>query len=384
MDYQDIQWGEARSQFPIFKSKTYINSCSYGALSIDVESAFQSYLSDRHTTGSDWYNWVDQNEALRQEFSDLFGASVDEIAVTASASAGINSIASAMDFSGKRNKVILTELEFPTNSQIWFAQKKHGANVVRVCASKEKSLLERLEEEIDEETLIVAITHVCYKNGEKLPIAAIRDLARKNGAYIMIDGYQAIGTMDINLTKLDVDFYVGGTLKYLLGTAGVAFLYANQKTQLDFAPSVTGWFAQENIHAMDDTQFNPSLSARRFEAGTPPIPNIYACRAGLAIIKSIGLANIEKKFSFLTHEIISQVQNAGYVLASPNDPIRHGAMIAIKSTDEHGLVRTLDDQNIIASSRDGNLRLSPHFYNNISDIENGFNALSSTNYMLYR
>jgi selenocysteine lyase/cysteine desulfurase len=378
MQKNTVDWEKIRAQFPIFMSKIYINSCSYGALSLQVEKGFEAYLADRYAHGSDWYNWVDQNEGLRNDYADLFGATPDEIAVTTSASAGINAIASSLDFSGSRNKVIITELEFPTNSQIWFAQEKRGAKVVRVQASTEKTLLERLAEEIDETTRIVAVTHVCYRNGTKLDIKAIRDLARKNGAYIMIDGFQTIGTMDIDFTKLDVDFYVGGTLKYLLGTAGVAFLYANKKLTGTDHPSVTGWFAQNDIHAMDDTRYNPSQSARRFEAGTPPVPNIYAARAGLSVLKGIGLHNIETRVAMLTADIVERAQKAGYTLATPTAPHQRGAMVAIKSTDEHALVAALDAQDIVTSCRDGNLRLSPHFYNTRHDIAHVFTALGKT------
>ncbi len=381
MNSTHINWLELRAQFPIFKSKIYMNSCSYGALCTDVEQAFHAYLSDRHMHGSDWYNWVAHNENLRSDFANLFGASPDEIAVTTSASAGINSVASALDFSGKRKKIIITELDFPTSSQIWFAQERRGAHVVRVTEGQDKTLLERLAEEIDDETLIVAITHVCYRNGKKQDIKAVRDLARKHGAYIMIDGYQAIGTMGINFSDLDIDFYVGGTLKYLLSTAGVAFLYANKKVIENLTPSITGWFAQGDIHAMDDTRYNPSNTARRFETGTPPVPNIYACQAGLAMIKNIGLANIEARIADITADIVTRAQGNNYTLATPHDPTKRGAMVAIKSTDENALVSALDERGIVTSCRDGNLRLSPHFYNTREDVEKIFTALKDINLM---
>ncbi len=377
-----IDWNEIRLQFPIFKSKTYINSCSYGALASSVDDAFQAYLSDRYTYGSDWYNWVIHNENLRSNFAELFGAIPDEIAVTTSASAGMNSVASSLDFSGKRNKIIITELDFPTSSQIWFAQEKRGARIVRVYATQNKTLVERLAEEIDEETLLVSVTHVCYRNGKKQDIKAIRDLARKQGAYIFVDGYQAIGTMKIDLKALDLDFYVGGTLKYLLGTAGVAFLYVNQKIISKITPSVTGWFAQDDIHAMDDTCYNPSNTARRFEAGTPPVPAIYACQAGLVIIKEIGLANIEARIANITADIVKRAHDLGYTLATPADPAWRGAMVAIKSTDENSLVAALDERGVVASCRDGNLRLSPHFYNTHEDVEKTFAELKHIDLMV--
>lgn len=370
-----IDWKQQRARFPIFGSTLYINSCSYGALSNEVEAAFHAYLADRHANGSDWDNWVGHNEALRVDYADLFGASPAEIAVTPSASAGINSVASAMDFSGDRNKVVITDLEFPTNAQIWYAQEQRGAVVERVTADDRDSLLERLAAAIDETTRIVAVTHVCYRNGEKLDVAAIGELARSKGAYFLIDGYQAIGTMAIDLPTWGADFYVGGTLKYLLGTAGIGFLYARQGILDAMHPTVTGWFAQEDIGAMDHTRHNPAHSARKFEGGTPPVPNIYAVRAGLGILAEVGLPAIEARIAGLTERIAERAGEAGITLATPAAAERRGAMVALRCRDAGQLVDALRRENIVTSWRDGNLRLSPHFYNREDDIDAVFDAL---------
>lgn len=370
-----IDWERQRARFPIFGSTLYINSCSYGALSNEVEAAFLAYLADRHANGSDWDNWVGHNEALRVDYAGLLGVSPAEIAVTPSASAGINSVASAMDFSGVRNKVVITDLEFPTNAQIWYAQEPRGAVVERVTASDGADLIESLSAAIDETTRIVAVTHVCYRNGEKLDIAAIGKLARAKGAYFLVDGYQAAGTMAIELASWGADFYVGGTLKYLLGTAGVGYLYARHAILDQLQPTATGWFAQENIGEMDHTRHTPAHSARKFEGGTPPVPNIYAARAGIGILAQIGLHSIEARISGLTARIVEHAEAAGIALATPADAKCRGAMVALRCRDAGGLVDALSHENIVTSWRDGNLRLSPHFYNNEDDIDMVFAAL---------
>jgi selenocysteine lyase/cysteine desulfurase len=164
-------------------------------------------------------------------------------------------------------------------------------------------------------------------------------------------------------------------LKYLLGTAGIAFFYARQELIESLAPTVTGWFAQEDVMAMDITRYSPATTARRFEGGTPPVPNTYMAAAGLAILHEIGLEAIEGRIGELTTAIKDAVAEAGYQLASPVNPSHHGAMISIRSNDDIRLVASLAEDNIVVSSRIGNLRIAPHFYNNLADIEVLFRAL---------
>lgn len=370
-----IDWAAWRARFPLLARHGFINSCSYGLLSTDVESAFRQYLADRHDHGSHWEHWVDRYEALRGDFAALLGADADEIAVTGSASAGINSVATAMRFDGPRNKIVMTDLEFPTNAQIWHAQAMRGAEIVQVADGGNDSILERLDTAIDERTRIVAVTHVCYRNGEKLDVAAIAKMAKARGAYVLVDGFQAIGTAPIDVRAIGCDFYAGGTLKYLLGTAGVGFLYARRDTTADLQPTVTGWFAQDDIHAMDHRRHAPTETARRFEAGTPPVPNVYAAAAGLGIIAAVGLDAIGERTAMLTARIVDHAKRLSLSLATPEDPARHGAMIALRSQDAPAMVAALHDEDIVTSSRDGNLRLSPHFYNDEADIDRVFEAI---------
>ncbi len=375
-DASTIDWAALRKRFPLLERRCFINSCSYGLLSDSVEASFHAYLADRHRHGSHWDSWVGRYEDLRGDFAALLGADADEIAVTTSASAGINSVATAMTFDGERDKVVITDLEFPTNAEIWYAQAARGADVVQVAAGGNATLLERLEEAIDERTRIVAVTHVCYRNGEKVDVAAVAKLARSKGALILVDGFQAVGTMPIDVRQIDCDFYVGGTLKYLLGTAGVAYLYAKRETTAALQPTITGWFAQEDIGAMDHTAHHPAPSARRFEAGTPPVPNVYAAQAGLKIIAEVGLDAIGARIAGLTARIADHARAQGLATATPDDPARRGAMVALKAKDAPAMVIALEREGFITSSRDGNVRLSPHFYNVAADIDRVFEAIA--------
>jgi len=381
-DTVEPDWAKLRSQFPVLEKKTYLNSCAYGALATEVTDALQRYIRDRQEKGTDWNYWVECNDSVRNAVASFLGAEPDEIAVTASASAGINAIASALNFNQVRNKVVISDFEFPTNAQIWHAQELRGAKVVHVPEKDGYIPVEHFDAAIDDETLIVAVTQVCFRNGAKLDIPAIAEIARRKGALFLMDGYQGLGTMDFDVHQAGVDFAVGGMLKYLLGTAGIGFLYVREPLIENLVPTATGWFAQSDIFAMDITGYKPSSTARRFEMGTPPVPNCYAAEAGLQILEDIGLPAIEYRIGELTATIKAEAKKAGYSLAVPDDPDRHGAMITIRTHDEHALVRILENQGVVTSSRSGNLRISPHFYNNQDDIDSLFRALREQKHLL--
>ncbi len=375
-------WDALRARFPVFERRTYINSCSYGALAVDVEQAVQRYLQDRLELGCDWDYWVERNETARAAFARLLGAQAAEIAVTTSASAGLNSLASALDFSGPRNKIVISDYEFPTDAQIWYAQERRGARVCRVTESDGYIPPENFARAIDAQTRLVAVTQVCFRNGARLDIPAIARLAHAQGAWLLVDGYQGFGTLPFDVHAAGVDFAVGGCVKYLLGTAGVGFLYVRESLIEQLVPTVTGWFAQEDIFAMDTTRYDPARSARRFEMGTPPVVNIYAAIAGLDILQEVGLPAIGERIAALTARIRSRATAAGFKLVTPADPERHGAMIALRCHDAAALVAALETRAIVTSHRDNNLRISPHFYNNEQDLDTLFTALDELRELL--
>ena len=364
-----------REDFPIFKNKVYINSCSYAALSNEVENAFLSYLKDRHELGADWIEWCNRLERVRALFAELLSAKPSEIAVTTSASASLSAVSSSLDFSGPRKKIITTDLAFPTEAQAWHALKKHGAEVVHAKEKDGMIDLDDLRALADNRTLLVAVPLVCYRNGALADVPAIRDIARKAGAMILVDAYQGVGAVPIDVADWDVDFIVGGSLKYLLSTAGVGFLYVRKDLIKQSQPTQTGWFAQENIHAMLIHDNIPASTARRFEQGTPSVPNLYAVEAGLQFILEVGVKNIRSHVSALNERLKEGVIKIGGKLMSPLNPDHHGAMITVASTDEYALVERLAQRNIIASCRDSNLRISAHFYNNNADIDAVIEAL---------
>jgi selenocysteine lyase/cysteine desulfurase len=365
-----------RKEFPVLQRKTYLNSGSYCALANEVRAAFDAYMEDRLLVGANWDVWVTKNESVRNLTATLLHASPDEIAVTASVSAGLNAVASALQFTGRRNKVVVSDFEFPTNAQIWHAQEPRGAKVVHVPRAADGYIpAEMFENAIDEQTLLVAITHVCFRNGAKLDIPGIVRLARAKGAMVLLDCYQSVGSLDIDVKALDVDFAAGGMLKYLLGTAGIGFLYAKESCVRSLVPTNSGWFAQANIAAMDITANRPAPNARRFEAGTPPVVNCYAAEAGLKLLLKVGTPAIEKRNFALTRRCMERLQEIGWPSITPTQDARRGATVAVPSSDAARLQAELMKRDIVTSYRDANVRASFHFYNNEDDVESFIAAM---------
>src|SRR5918995_594504 len=359
-----------RREFPVLGRKTYLNSGSYCALANSVHAAFDAYMEDRLQVGANWDVWVAKNEAVRAAMARLLGAQADEIAVTASASAGLNALASALDFSGPRNRVVVSDFEFPTNAQIWHAQEARGARIVHVPVAADGYIpLEQFAAAIDEQTQLVAVTQVCFRNGAKLDTAGITRLAHAKGATMLVDCYQAVGAMDIDVKALNVDFAVGGMLKYLLGTAGIGFLYVRDSLVRSLHPIHSGWFAQENIFAMDITANRPAPSARRFEAGTPAVVNCYAAEAGLEVLLGVGTQAIERRVRSLTRRCMDALCEIDWPSITPASDERRGAMICVPSRASGPLSQELMKRNIVTSNRDNNLRICLHFYNNDEDVD---------------
>jgi selenocysteine lyase/cysteine desulfurase len=365
-----------RARFPIFERLTYINSCSQGALSDDVREAYSRYLSDWDEHGAPWEYWVAQLVAARASVAGLLNADEDEIAITTSVSAGVGALTSAFSFDGDRDKIVVSDFEFPTIGQIAHAQERRGARVEHVPAEADGTIpLERFEAAIDEHTALVAVTHVCFRNGARLDVEPIAALAHEQGALLLLDAYQSVGSLPVDARGLGCDFLVGGALKYLLGSAGLAFLYCRRDLVDRFSPTATGWFADQNIFEMDIHDYSPASTARRFEAGTPPVPSIYAAIAGIELMRETGIEETEKHVRGLTELLMEGLDELGAKAVTPRAASERGALTCIASTDAEALVATLAKQGIVTSSRDGNLRISPHCYNAAEDIEAVLQAL---------
>lgn len=377
--------GSIRDRFPILERAVYTNSCSQGALSNDVRAAYDQYMTDWDDRGAPWELWVEQAEGARARFARLLNATPDEIAVTTSVSAGVSSLLSGLRHAEGRNKIVISDFEFPTIGQITHAQELLGSKVDHVAAAPDATIpLERLAEAIDDETGLVAITLVSFRNGSKTDVKEVIRLAHEVGALVLVDSFQGVGAIPIDVQDLNADFVTGGVLKYLLGSSGLAFLYCRADLLPQITPTVTGWFADEDIFKMDIYDYSPSATARKFESGTPPIPNIYAGNAGMDLMHEIGIAATERHVGRLTAQLIDGLDRIGAKMVTPRDPTKRGPMVAVATTDEQAMVAALKEDGILTSARDGNIRLSFHCYNSEEDIESVVAGLEKHSDMLVR
>jgi selenocysteine lyase/cysteine desulfurase len=362
----DRQILEIRSRFKIFKHKIYLNSCSQGPLSDAVQAGMEDFIASWHEHGSPWELWVNRYEAARTAFARFIHASPDEVAIVTSVSAGINGVASALNFR-ERKKVVMGEFEFPTMGHVWLGQRIRGAEVQFVRAEGNGIPTAHYEEMVDRNTCVVPLTHVCFKNGFRSDLSTITQIAHRAGALVMLDDYQDCGTRPVDVKAMDLDFFVTGTLKYLLGPPGLAFLYVRQELVSSLDPTVTGWFGQANPFAYDPKLFNLSPTARRFESGSPSVPNVYAALPGFQLLQEIGMERVAGHIKKLTQSLLRCARDLGIHAKTPADS--GGPLVVLQCKDSVLLVQKLADSDIVASNRHDGLRISFHVYNTLDDVK---------------
>jgi selenocysteine lyase/cysteine desulfurase len=372
-----VSVGEAiRGRFPVFREKVYVNSCSQGALSDAVRAAYEEYLDgwDRH--GAEWGHWVERSEAARAAFASLLGTTADDVAIQTSVSAAVSGLVSALRFDEGRNRIVISEYEFPTVGQIAHAQELRGAEVVHVEGDPES-----FAAAVDERTALVCATFLSYRTGAVHDVEAIYGIAREHGALMLCDSYQAAGAIPFEAAAAG-DVVVGGTVKYLLASAGLGFLYVRGELLERLLPTRTGWFADEDIFRMDISDYSPAADARRFDAGTPPVPNIYGGLAGVSIVEESGVAAIEAHVSALNTRLIEGLQELGASVVTPSDLAGRGPLVCVRSSDVERLVGELASERIVVSSRDENLRIAAHLYNVEEDVDRVVEALRARRHLL--
>ncbi len=372
-----------RTDFPIFEHTTYLNSCSQGALSLRVRAAVEEWLAGWDENGAEWEFWVERNDAARSAFAGLLHASPDEVAVTTSVSQAVSAFMSALDFRGERNRIVISDYEFPTVGQIAHAQALRGAEVVRVPAEQDGSIPpERFARAVDERTALVCCTAVSFRTGHRHDISAIAEIAHASGAHVLADSYQAVGALELDVRTLGADVVTGGTVKYLLGSAGLGFMWMRGSLLASLVPTQTGWFADEDIFAMSIADYSPHATARRFDSGTPPVPSLYPGVAGVQIIAEAGVPAIETHVRGLGDRLLVGLDEIGATVVTPRGDTQHGPLICVASTDPNALVGALAAQRIVTSTRDLNLRISLHLYNVEDDVDRILDALAASRALL--
>ncbi len=372
-----------RDEFPIFETATYLNSCSQGALSGRVREAVEGWLAGWDENGAEWDFWVERNESFRTAIARLLHASGDDVAVTTSVSQGVSGLVSALDLGGERNRIVISEYEFPTVGQIAHAQELRGAEVVHVRPDADGSIPpERFAEQIDERTALVCCTTLSYRSGHRHDVAAIAEAAHAAGAIVLADSYQACGAIELDVRSLGADAVTGGTVKYLLGTSGLGFMWVRPEVRKRLTPLQTGWFADEDIFAMSIADYSPHASARRFDAGTPPVPSLYAGVAGISLVEETGVAAIESHVSGLVERLFDGLDALGATVVTPRDPRRRGPLVCIRALDVGELVEALAADRIVVSSREDKLRVALHLYNVDEDVDTLLAALGRNRALL--
>jgi kynureninase len=358
-----------RAEFPIFEQRTHLASNSKGALSRSVMAAHEEYLRTWRELGAPWDIWVQQHEALKASFAQMIGARPHEVAVCASLSGAFGAIASALEWS-ERPGIALDDFCFPSVAYLWHAQSARGAQVRPVHADEADEIRpEAFADVVDSSCQLLSVAHVCYRNGHLLDLEPVGRIAHEAGAMFVVDDYQCCGSRPIDVRAADIDVLATGTLKFLLGSPGVAMLYVKEELLDRLHPTLTGWFGQSNPNDFQIERHLEAPDAGRFQNGTPAIGAVYDSLAGIDQITSVGLEPIGSWIDRLTALLIERLDGEGFVVATPRDPARRGPQVAIRTQDMAEVVRQLAQRGIFVTSRDGNIRAAFHYYNTPSDID---------------
>jgi len=354
-----------RSEFPIFRDRIYLNTCSLGALGERTRRKVAEFLDLWQSRGaSAWYDvWWDGLGDLRRRYGRIVGALPSEIALGPSISVALSAVAESLDYA-RRPKVVVTSLDFPTVAYQWLAKRARGVEVVVVESPDQVSVpVEAIARAVDERTALVATSHVYFTSGAIQDIAAVAAAAHARGALCLIDAYQSVGQVPVDVKACDVDFLTAGGLKWLLGGTGIVFLYVREALTRRLAPAVAGWFGHRDQFAFDPHALAFHDDARRFELGTPALAAIYAQLGGLEYIEEIGVPAIRAVTAALTEDLIARAQGLGIRPKVAARLDQRSAIVMLPAADPHAAVRHLAADGIIADARPGHVRLSPFFYN---------------------
>src|SRR6266536_2414010 len=351
-----------RSEFPIFRDRIYLNTCSLGALGERARRKVAEFLDLWQSRGaSAWYDvWGAGPTALRARYARLIGAAPSEIALAPSISVAVSSVAESLDYV-KRPRVVVTALDFPTIAYQWLAKRARGVELVVVESPDQVSVpVEATARAVDERTALVATSLVYFTSGAIQDIRAVADAAHARGALCLIDAYQAVG-------QVPVDVLAAGGLKWLLGGPGIVFAYIKEELALRLEPTIAGWFGHRDQFAFDPRRLAFHDDARRFELGTPALAAVYAQLGGLEYIEEIGVPAIRGVTAALTEDLIARAAARGFRPKVAADAAARSAIVMLPAPDPAAAVRHLADGGIIADARPGHVRFSPFFYNQQDD-----------------
>lgn len=365
-----------RAQIPILAHTIPLNNCSQAPLTTVTRAAADGFLESWNRQGMDWDAWMAEVDASRSAFAALINAEPGEVAVVSSVSHAASAVATAIQFDGGRDTVVASGAEFPTVGHVWLAQEKRGARVRWVDVRDGAIALEDYDAAIDDRTAIVSAAHAYYQNGAVQDVAAISRLARQRGALSFIDAYQSLGVVPVDVRAMDVDFLASGTLKYLMGTPGIAFLYVRREIIERLEPLITGWFGRVNPYLFDAAHLDWSPQAARFDAGTPSLLAAYISRASMEWLQGIGIDAIHEHTQLLSRRLVDGARARGLVVHGRGHAAPKTPSTAIVCPDAHGTERLLRAREILASARGPAIRLAPHFYNTEAEVDHALDVLA--------
>jgi kynureninase len=359
-----LKW---RGEFPILDRATYLISNSLGAMPRRVYDTLESYADSWAERGvRAWEEgWWDMAVGMGDKVAPLVGAAPGEISLHQNVTLTQAVISSCFDFRGPRNKVVMTDLEFPSIQYFYHGQRRQGARVDLVPSSgRVRFDLDKFLAAIDETTLLVPISLVLFRSSFIVDARAIIERAHRVGAHVILDLFQATGAIPVDVRGLGTDFAVGGVLKWLCGGPGVAYLYVRDDLRAKLNPALTGWSAHRRPFAFETGSIDAREDSFRYLNGTPHIPALYACQPGLDIIHTAGIDAIRVKSVALTTRLIAGAQSRGWRVNTPDNPAERGGTVSIDCLHAYEVCRELLARDILVDYRpNAGVRISPHFYN---------------------
>ena len=368
-----------RSEFPILERTNYLISNSLGAMPRGVYDALKGYADTWATRGV--RAWEERWWMLAAQVGDELGALMNAPRGSVSTHQNVTTcqavIASCLDFSGKRNKVVYTDMNFPSVMYFWEAQRATGARVHMVKTDDGVTVpTERLLDAIDEHTLIVPISHVIFRSSFIQDARAIIEKAHQVGAYVLLDTFQSLGSVPVDAQSLNVDFVCGGVLKWLCGGPGVAYLYVRPDLGQKLQPRFTGWHADQQPFDFEAGPIRYTDPPYRFMNGTLHIPSLEAARPGIKIIAEVGVEKIRKKSRRQTARLIELADQRGWRVNTPRDPDQRGGTVSIDLPDSQQVCAELIKREILVDWRPkAGVRMSPHFYTKDEELDAAISAV---------
>jgi len=364
-----LKW---REEFPILNTKTYLISNSLGAMPKTVYNRMHDYAEIWSAKGVNAWEeeWWELSLKVGNIIAPLIGASPNEISMHPNISTMQAILISSFNFKTKRNKVVYSNLEFPSDMYVYEKLAQNEGAIVEIYKSDDGITFptEKVLNAIDENTLLVPISHVLFKSAYIVDVKSIVEKAHSVGALVILDAYHSVGTIEIDVKKLGVDVLIGGVLKWLCGGPGGAFLWIKPGLRNTLEPNITGWIAHKNPFAFNE-KMEYADNAYRFMNGTPSIPALYSAQEGPKIVSAVGVDKIRKKSIHQTSLIISEAQKEGYRINTPLDSNVRGGTVTLDMPDSYEISKELIKRNILIDYREGaGIRLAPHFYNTDDEI----------------